>query len=74
VPLGIHGQHRNLLAALALATTPVMLIYYPLQLLGEGISESRSVGIWPPLWLANLLLGLVGLVLFARLLWRQKID
>jgi len=74
VPIGIRGRLKNLLSALAVAMVPLLVVYYPLQLLGRGFAEAGRLPVPIAVWASDIILGLLGSALMVHLLWRQRID
>lgn len=69
-PLGILIRHSNKMVAFFVSFVTVMVVYYPLLMVGKGLAED---GVLPPVvaaWLANGTLGVLGLILLWRVLRR----
>jgi lipopolysaccharide export system permease protein len=67
-PVGIWFSRSDYLSSFITCFLPIVLIYYPLMMCGTGFAKE---GKWEPIslvWGANVLIGLIGLVLFRRLL------
>jgi len=74
VPFGCRWRHKNILSALALAVAPVLLIYYPIAFAGRSLGESQRLPPWLAAWSAEIVVGVIGVLMFWQLLWRQRVD
>lgn len=59
--LGLLVQHNNRLVAFAVSALPVIIVYYPLQMLGQFLADAFIVAPWVGGWLGTLTTGLVGI-------------
>jgi lipopolysaccharide export system permease protein len=66
-PVGIWFSRSDYLSSFITCFLPIVLLYYPLSLCTIGIAKEGKVPILPVLWGPNILVGLIGLVLFWRL-------
>jgi len=55
IPLGILSGREHMLKAFVLACVPVVVVYYPLLLLGRNLAEARAVSEATALWGPTLL-------------------
>jgi lipopolysaccharide export system permease protein len=67
-PVGIWLSRSDYLSSFIVCFLPIVLIYYPLMLCGTGLAKEGHINPVPLVWGANLLMGLIGGVLFWRLL------
>jgi len=61
--LGLLIHHSNRLFAFGVSALPVMLIYYPLQMLGESLTDNYILSPWLGAWLGTIVTGILGIVL-----------
>ena len=61
IPLGILCRRGNVMMAFAVSFCTVLLVYYPLQFLGQMFGESGFMAPWLSQWLPNMALGGGGL-------------
>ena len=66
-PMGILFRRGGRMAAFFVSFLVVLVVYYPLLLLGEAISADGKVPAALGMWLGNILIGSIGLVLVARI-------
>lgn len=59
-PLGILVRHNNRLVAFGAGALPVILCYYPLQILGRAMGESGTLSPFWAEWLASLVIMAMG--------------
>lgn len=66
VPLAIHMRNSDLWTTFAVVFLPILLVYYPLLVLGVDYAKE---GVVPPytVWTGNLVLGLVGIQLMRKI-------
>jgi len=67
MPLGAKVRHRGKLVAFFIAFLPVVLLYYPLVLAGEGLGRAGQMPPFLAAWGADGVAGLLGAVLTWRL-------
>jgi lipopolysaccharide export system permease protein len=67
VPLAIHMRNSDLWTTFAVVFLPILLVYYPLLVLGVDYAKEGAV---PPyaVWTGNLVLGLVGIQLMRKII------
>jgi hypothetical protein len=68
IPLGIMGSRRSVMVAFGISFAVVLLIFYPLLILGQMAAEAGRVPIVPAMWAGNVLTLVIGSVLTARVL------
>ena len=66
-PVGIWFSKSDYLSAFITCFLPVVVIYYPLLLCGINLGKSGTVAPAISIWVANIMMGLAGLVLFRQL-------
>lgn len=66
-PVGIWFSRSDYLSAFVTCFLPIVLIYYPLVLCGENLARAGSLNITVAVWGADAILGLVAIVLYAKL-------
>jgi lipopolysaccharide export system permease protein len=66
-PIGIWLSRSDYLSSFITCFLPIVLIYYPLSLCGTGFAKDGKLSPVLLVWGPNVLIGLVGLVLFWRL-------
>gem|GEM_PF-1697101 len=67
-PLGIISRWKHPLSAFAFSMLPVLVIYYPLTMGGQALSEEGKLPPVVALWMGNILLFIIGAVLFYGIL------
>jgi len=69
IPLGILSRRGSFTVALAISFCTVLLIHYPLMMIGETLAADGYLAPWIAQWMANGALGCIGLGL---LIWGVK--
>jgi lipopolysaccharide export system permease protein len=69
-PVGIWANRADYLSTFVICFLPAVFLYYPLLLAGTGMGKDGKLPLPLGCWLANLGLGLVAVLLCARLLRR----
>jgi lipopolysaccharide export system permease protein len=67
-PVGIWFSRSDYLSSFITCFLPIVFIYYPLVLCGTGLAKEGRYDLFTMVWGADILMGLVGGVLFWRLL------
>ena len=67
-PLGIITRWKHSLSAFAFSMLPVLVIYYPLTMGGQALSEGGKMPPILAMWMGNVLLFIVGALLFYGIL------
>jgi lipopolysaccharide export system permease protein len=67
-PVGIWLSRSDYLSAFIVCFLPVVIVYYPLMLCGTGLAKEGRMDPVVLIWGANALMGIVGSLLFWRLL------
>jgi lipopolysaccharide export system permease protein len=67
-PVGIWFSRSDYLSAFITCFLPIVFVYYPLMLCGTGMAKEGRFNMIPLVWGADAVVGLMGLVLFWRLL------
>jgi len=67
-PVGIWLSRSDYLSSFIVCFLPICLLYYPLMLCGTGLAKEGRLDPAALVWGANLVMGLIGGVLFWRLL------
>jgi lipopolysaccharide export system permease protein len=67
-PVGIWFSRSDYLSAFITCFLPIVFVYYPLMLCGTGMARDGKINMIPLVWGADAVVGLMGLVLFWRLL------
>jgi lipopolysaccharide export system permease protein len=67
-PIGIWFSRSDYLSSFITCFLPIVFLYYPLLLCGTGIAKDGTMSPAVSVWAANVLMTLMGLVLFHRLL------
>jgi lipopolysaccharide export system permease protein len=67
-PVGIWFSRSDYLSSFITCFLPIVFIYYPLLLCGTGMAKDGRMHPVPLVWGADMLVGLIGLILFWRLL------
>jgi hypothetical protein len=70
VPLGILARQAHMLSAFLLGCLPVMLVYYPLFLLGQSMADEGKISAAAACWTPTGLLAAIGLGLLGWLFLR----
>jgi lipopolysaccharide export LptBFGC system permease protein LptF len=63
IPLGIYSRHGNLLMAFVISFGLVLIVYYPLIMIGEMLATDGYLIPWVAQWSPNMIVGAAGLVL-----------
>jgi lipopolysaccharide export system permease protein len=69
-PVGMMANRADYLSTFVVCFLPTVFVYYPLLLFGGNIGRDGKIPLAIGCWLANIVVGLAGLVLTARLLRR----
>jgi lipopolysaccharide export system permease protein len=67
-PVGIWFSRSDYLSAFITCFLPIVFIYYPLMLCGTGMAKEGRFNMVPLVWGADAVVGLMGVILFWRLL------
>jgi lipopolysaccharide export system permease protein len=67
-PVGIWFSRSDFLSSFITCFLPIVFLYYPLVLCGTGLAKEGRYNLFLMVWGADALMGLVGVVLFWRLL------
>jgi lipopolysaccharide export system permease protein len=67
-PVGMWFSRSDYLSAFITCFLPIVFLYYPILLCGTNFAKSGRVDPLLPMWAANIMMGLVAVVLFRRLL------
>jgi lipopolysaccharide export system permease protein len=67
-PVGIWFSRSDYLSAFITCFVPILFLYYPLLLCGNNLAKAGSLPPWAALWLSNAAVGLISLLLYARLM------
>jgi lipopolysaccharide export system permease protein len=67
-PVGIWFSRSDFLSSFITCFLPIVFVYYPLVLCGTGLAKEGRYNLFTMVWGADIFMGLVGLVLFWRLL------
>jgi lipopolysaccharide export system permease protein len=67
-PVGIWFSRSDYLSSFITCFLPIVFIYYPLMLCGTGMAKDGKFGTMAPIWVADGVIALAGMVLFSRLL------
>jgi lipopolysaccharide export LptBFGC system permease protein LptF len=67
-PVGIWFSRSDYLSAFITCFLPIVFIYYPLMLCGTGMAKEGRYNMVPLVWGADAVVGLMGVILFWRLL------
>src|SRR5207302_6197991 len=67
-PVGIWFSRSDYLSAFITCFLPIVFLYYPLMLCGTNLAKDGRYNPIPFVWGANILMGMIGVVLFRRLL------
>jgi lipopolysaccharide export LptBFGC system permease protein LptF len=63
IPLGILARRGSFTVALAISFGAVLLVHYPLMMIGETLADDGYLAPWIAEWMANAALGGIGLAL-----------
>jgi lipopolysaccharide export system permease protein len=66
-PVGIWFSKSDYLSSFVTCFLPIVIVYYPLTLCGTGMAKDGKYNVELLVWGPNLIMGVVGLVLFWRL-------
>ena len=69
-PVGMMANRADYLSTFVVCFLPTVFLYYPLLLFGGNIGRDGKIPLGVGCWLANITVGLAGLLLTARLLRR----
>src|SRR5205823_9954830 len=69
-PVGIWANRADYLSTFVICFLPTVFVYYPLLLFGSNTGKEGKLPLGLGCFLANIVVGVVGLVLTARLLRR----
>ncbi len=67
-PVGIWFSRSDYLSAFITCFLPIVFVYYPLMLCGTGMAKEGKINMIPLVWGADAIVGLMGVILFWRLL------
>lgn len=67
-PVGIWFSRSDYLSAFITCFLPIVFLYYPLMLCGTGMAKEGRINMVPLVWGADAIVGLIGVLLFWRLL------
>jgi len=67
-PVGIWFSRSDYLSAFITCFLPIVFVYYPLMLCGTGMAKEGRYNMIPLVWGADAVVGLMGVILFWRLL------
>jgi lipopolysaccharide export system permease protein len=67
-PVGIWFSRSDYLSAFITCFLPIVFVYYPLMLCGTGMAKEGRFNMIPLVWGADAIVGLIGVILFWRLL------
>lgn len=67
-PVGIWFSRSDYLSAFITCFLPIVFVYYPLMLCGTGMAKEGRYNMIPLVWGADAIVGLMGVILFWRLL------
>lgn len=66
-PVGIWFSRSDFLSSFITCFLPIVIVYYPLVLCGTNMAKEDRFHPEPLVWMANGVIGIIGLVLFTRL-------
>lgn len=66
IPLGIMTRCGNILISIGISFLLVLILYYPLVMIGWVLADGMILPVIPALWGANFIVGTVGIVFFQR--------
>jgi lipopolysaccharide export system permease protein len=69
-PVGIWANRADYLSTFVICFLPTLVVYYPLLLAGSDMGKTGRVPLWLGCWMADIVLGTVGVLLTWRLLRR----
>jgi lipopolysaccharide export system permease protein len=69
-PVGMMANRADYLSTFVVCFLPTVFVYYPLLLFGGNIGRDDKIPLAVGCWMANIVVGLAGLLLTARLLRR----
>jgi lipopolysaccharide export system permease protein len=67
-PVGIWFSRSDYLSSFITCFLPIVFVYYPLMLCGTGMAKEGKINMIPLVWGADAVVGLMGVILFWRLL------
>ena len=67
-PVGIWFSRSDYLSSFITCFLPIVFVYYPLMLCGTGMAKEGRFNMIPLVWGADAIVGLIGVILFWRLL------
>ncbi len=67
-PVGIWFSRSDYLSSFITCFLPIVFVYYPLMLCGTGMAKEGKINMIPLVWGADAIVGLMGVILFWRLL------
>jgi lipopolysaccharide export system permease protein len=67
-PVGIWFSRSDYLSSFITCFLPIVFTYYPLMLCGTGMAKEGKINMIPLVWGADAVVGLIGVILFWRLL------
>ncbi len=67
-PVGIWFSRSDYLSSFITCFLPIVFVYYPLMLCGTGMAKEGKINMIPLVWGADAVVGLIGVILFWRLL------
>ena len=70
IPIGILVGGRSVMVAFGISFAIVLMLFYPMLVLGQIAAESGVLPVWPALWAGNGLTFVIGLVLMVRVVRR----
>src|SRR5207244_13134592 len=70
-PVGVWANRADYLSTFVICFLPTVFVYYPLLLFGSNTGKDGKLPLGLGCFLANVVVGVVGLVLTARLLRRE---
>jgi lipopolysaccharide export system permease protein len=69
-PLGVLARTRSRMVAFFVGFLPILVLYYPLLMLGASLGSRGAIPPWLGTWGGNIILGYAGLALTVRLFRR----
>lgn len=66
IPFGIMTRCGNILISIGISFLLVLILYYPLVMVGLILADDLILPVIPALWGANIIVGTVGLIFFQR--------
>ncbi|MEM8885306.1 MAG: LptF/LptG family permease [Planctomycetota bacterium] len=70
IPLGILAGRKAKVAAVITACAPVVIVYFPLVIVGANLGKAGTLPAYPAVWLGNVVLGIGGSYLLYRVALR----